>query len=505
MENNIILSIDQGTTSSRTLAFGCDNHIIATNQLEFNQFYPSDGWVEHDPEEIWHTTLKTLLQTIEDVSDTSHSNDHAKEHIKAVAITNQRETTIVWHKDNGEPIHNAIVWQDGRTAEYCQSLKDNHCETMVSEKTGLLLDPYFSASKIRWLFNNVPNARTMANQGKLLFGTVDSYLIWRLTEGKVHATDITNASRTLLCNIHSGRWDSDLLDLIEIPQSMLPQIRNSSDDFGVTSKAITGIEVPIAGVAGDQQAALVGQACFERGMTKSTYGTGCFMMMNTGTTPVQSTHKMLTTVAYGLSDTLAYALEGAIFNAGTAIQWLRDELQLIETVAEIEPLLEKMDAEQRGNSNVYLVPAFTGLGAPHWDPNARGIITGLTRDTHKAHFIRAAIESVCYQTNDLLQSMLADSQIELSKIRVDGGMAVNHWMLQFLSDVMDTDIEKPVITETTALGAANLAALHLGIYSSVEDISKNWQQELTFQPNMSDTQRKALLGGWETAIKKCLL
>ena len=498
----VILAIDQGTTSSRTLAFDSSGNILGSSQQSFEQHFPDDGWVEHNPEEIWNTTLHTCKAVIKalDIS----------QQIAGIGITNQRETTILWDRKTGKPIYNAIVWQDRRTSEYCRQLKSsgykNRVAAKITEKTGLLLDPYFSATKIKWILENVPGAGGRAQRGELCFGTVDSFLIWKLTNGKVHATDATNASRTMLFNIHDGKWDSDLLTLFDIPESLLPEVKNSADDYGYAGKSILGADIPIAGVAGDQQAALVGQACFKPGMTKSTYGTGCFMVMNTGDTPVHSTQKLLTTIGYQINGKVAYALEGSIFNAGTTIQWLRDELRLIDSVDEIEPLITQTPESvgESGNRKAYLVPAFTGLGAPHWNADARGILTGLTRDTNRTDLIRAAIESVCYQTFDLLESMMADSHLQLKEIRVDGGMTDNKWMLQFLADIVQTQVCKPQITETTALGASYLAGLHLGIYSSLEDLENQWSHNTSYHPILDTEKRVRLINGWKHAVRQCL-
>jgi glycerol kinase len=502
----VILSIDQGTTSTRTMAFDSSGKILDSSQQSFGQHFPNDGWVEHNPDDIWNTTLETCTEVIKRL-DRPHV-------IAGIGITNQRETTILWDRQTGKPIYNAIVWQDRRTSEYCRQLKSsghkNGVAEKVTEKTGLLLDPYFSATKIKWILENVPKARERAQRGELCFGTVDSFLIWKLTHGKVHATDATNASRTMLFNIHDGKWDADLLELFEIPESLLPEVKDSADDYGHTDKSILGADIPIAGVAGDQQAALVGQACFRPGMTKSTYGTGCFMVMNTGNIPVRSTKNLLTTIGYRINGKITYALEGSIFNAGTTIQWLRDELRLIDSVDEIEPLItqtpETIEASvgESGNRKAYLVPAFTGLGAPHWNADARGILTGLTRDTNRADIVRAAIEAVCYQTFDLMDSMAEDSSVQLKEIRVDGGMTCNSWMLQFLADILKTPVCRPQVIETTALGASYLAGLQLGIYSSLKSLENLWCYSASYRPALNAEKRARLLEGWENAVKQCL-
>ena len=491
--SDLILSIDQGTTSSRAMVFDRQSRIIALAQKEFKQFYPDDGWVEHDPEEIWQTTLDTCKQAMT-VAATAGE-------IAGIGITNQRETTIVWDRQTGKPIHNAIVWQDRRTAAICEQIKRSGIESLVTSKTGLLLDPYFSATKIGWILDNVTGARERAAAGQLAFGTVDTFLIWRLTNGKCHFTDATNASRTMLFNIETGKWDPELLDIFNIPDSVLPEVKNCADDFGTTANAVLGAELPIAGVAGDQQAALVGQTCFNPGMLKSTYGTGCFMVMNTGNQPIYSSTKLLTTVGYQLNNEITYALEGSIFNAGTAIQWLRDGIGIIQGTEEIQQHL----AKSVSNHGVYMVPAFTGLGAPHWDPDARGIVCGITRDTSSSDLVRAAIESVCYQTHDLVDAMLEDSGLNLSEIRVDGGMTANNWLLQFLANITGARICKPVITETTALGASYLAGLQLGIFESTEEIARTWNQEDSFDPNMDSESRAGYLREWHKAVERCLV
>ena len=485
-----ILSIDQGTTSSRAILFSASGLPVYTAQQEFQQFFPDDGWVEHDPEEIWSSTLSVVQQVI----------DHARsEHlfIVALGITNQRETTIVWEKSTGRPIYNAIVWQDRRTAEYCQTLRGTGAEDGVKQKTGLLLDPYFSATKINWILNNVPGARDKAINGELAFGTVDSFLVWRLTNGNVHATDATNASRTLLFNISNQQWDNSLLELFEIPQSMLPEVRDCAADFGTTDKQVTGLNIPIAGIAGDQQAALIGQACFKAGMTKSTYGTGCFMIMNTGDKQLTSTNKLLTTVGYRLNGKTTYAIEGSIFVAGAAVQWLRDGLKIIQDATETEAISQSINS----NNNVFMVPAFTGLGAPYWDPDARGAIFGLTRDTGIAEIVRATLESVCYQTADLLHAMENDGS-RPTELRVDGGMVNNNWICGFLADILQTTVKRPQVVETTALGAAYLAGLHVGIFESLDSIETHWQLEKEFESTMADTERQNLLSQWHSAVDK---
>jgi glycerol kinase len=461
-----------------------------TAQKEFTQYFPNDGWVEHDPEEIWATTLEVVTEALSKAKQDNRQ-------VLAIGITNQRETTVVWDRATGQAVYNAIVWQDRRTANYCESLRDKGFESQVSSKTGLLLDPYFSGTKVNWILDNVDGVRARAKRGELAFGTIDSFLIWRLTEGRVHATDATNASRTLMFNIHSQSWDQELLDMLDVPTSLLPEVRDSSADYGVTSQAVLGAKIQIGGVAGDQQAALIGQTCFQPGMIKSTYGTGCFMMLNTGNKAIQSNNRLLTTVAYRLNGITTYALEGSIFVAGAAVQWLRDGIGIIESAAQTESLASGLDS----NKGVYLVPAFTGLGAPHWDPDARAAIFGMTRDTGPAELVRATLESVCYQTADLLGSMRNDGQAPVS-LRVDGGMVQNNWLCGFLADILDITVERPVETETTALGVAYLAGLHVGMYDSIESLEDIWQSEQRFSSNMDSTSRDKLLADWHVAVEK---
>ncbi len=485
-----ILSIDQGTTSSRAMLFDTDGHAKFTAQKEFTQHFPRDGWVEHDAEEIWSTTLQVVEEALAKAREDQRD-------VAAIGITNQRETTVVWDRASGKPVYNAIVWQDRRTAEFCDSLRAQDHEAGVTAKTGLLLDPYFSGTKVNWILENVAGARARAESGELVFGTIDCFLIWRLTGGQVHATDATNASRTLLFNIHDQAWDTELLEMLSVPESMLPEVRDCAADYGITGKDVIGAEIPIAGVAGDQQAALIGQACFEPGMIKSTYGTGCFMMLNTGATALKSTNRLLTTVGYRLGGQTTYALEGSIFVAGAAVQWLRDGIGIIESAHQTE----EMAATLESNAGVYLVPAFTGLGAPHWDPDARGAIFGITRDTGPAELVRATLESVCYQTFDLLEAKRRDG-LQPTRLRVDGGMVRNNWLCGFLADVLDIVVERPVETETTALGAAYLAGLQVGLFASVEDIARKWQAEREFDPQMAPAQRNLLLADWHEAVIK---
>jgi glycerol kinase len=489
-ENALLLSIDQGTTSSRAILFETNGQPAFTAQQEFRQIYPASGWVEHDPEEIWSSTLAVVREALQWSRDKNRS-------LAAIGITNQRETTIVWDRESGRPVANAIVWQDRRTADYCAELKAAGREALIRKRTGLLLDPYFSGTKLRWILEHVDGARALAEQGRLAFGTPDCFLIWRLTGGRVHATDASNASRTLLFDIHRQCWDEELLELFGIPASLLPEVRDSAADFGTTSREVLGAEIPIAGVAGDQQAATIGQACFEPGMIKSTYGTGCFAVLNTGEQAVMSNHKLLTTVAYRIGGKTCYALEGSIFVAGAAVQWLRDGIGIISSARETEALAAGLD----DNRGVYLVPAFTGLGAPYWDPHARGALSGLTRDTGVAEIVRATLESVAYQTRDLIQAMAADG-VTLESLRVDGGMVANDWLLQFLADVIDVPVARPQVTETTALGAAYLAGLQRGLFGSLADIAGHWQREALFEPAMEEDRRNALLAGWDRAVAR---
>ena len=485
-----IISIDAGTTSNRSILFDLKGKPVYSSQKEFTQYFPKSGWVEHNPEEIWTKTLGVVQEALEHAS-------LAGRQIAAIGITNQRETTVVWDRSSGEPIYNAIVWQDRRTAEFCEELRAQGHEASVTAKTGLLLDPYFSGTKVNWILENVRGARARAEKGELAFGTIDSFLIWRLTGGKSHATDATNASRTLMFNIHEQCWDSELLELLSIPDSLLPEVLDCAADFGTTSKDLLDAEIPIAGVAGDQQAALIGQACFEPGMIKSTYGTGCFMMLNTGEQALSSSNKLLTTVGYRLAGKTTYALEGSIFVAGAAVQWLRDGLGIIDSAEQTETMAASLDS----NQGVYLVPAFTGLGAPHWDPDARGAIFGITRDTGPAQLVRATLESVCYQTFDLLEAKRRDG-LTPTRLRVDGGMVQNNWLCQFLSNLLNIVVERPAQTETTALGAAYLAGLQVGIFSSLEDIAGRWQADREFDPSMENSTRNLLLADWHEAVIK---
>ncbi|WP_044870657.1 glycerol kinase GlpK [Pseudomonas sp. LFM046] len=486
-----LLAIDQGTTSSRAIVFSAQGLPVARAQQEFKQYFPKDGWVEHDGEEIWLTTLKVCREAIEQSSLNPGE-------IAAIGITNQRETTLVWDAATGTPIHPAIVWQDRRTADYCAELKAAGHETDVANRTGLLIDPYFSATKLRWVLENVPGARERAERGELRFGTVDCFLLWRLTGGKVHRTDATNASRTLLFNIHSQQWDAELLRLFDIPASLLPEVLDCAAEFGDTDAALLGASIPVRGMAGDQQAALIGQACFQPSMVKSTYGTGCFMIQNTGDQPVVSRNRLLTTVGYRLGGKVSYAVEGSIFVAGAAVQWLRDGIKLISHARDTEAL-----AEQTGDAcGVYLVPAFTGLGAPYWDPRARGAIFGLTRDTGIKEIVTAGLQSVCYQTRDLLEAMAQDGAAAPSALRVDGGMVENNWVMQFLADILGVPVERPEVTETTALGVAYLAGLQTGLYRDLEEVASHWHRQQRFAPRMAEGHRKKLYEGWLDAVKR---
>lgn len=487
-----ILSIDQGTTSSRALLFDQTGRHVASAQKEFKQFFPDDGWVEHDPEEIWQSTLEVCNAALDKVSD-------ARSSLLSVGITNQRETTVVWDRSNGEAIYPAIVWQDRRTSDFCEGLKAAGHESTVTDKTGLLVDPYFSASKIAWILDQVEGARSRAEQGELAFGTIDSFLLWKLTDGDSHATDATNASRTSLFNIHSQEWDEELLSLFCVPSPLLPEVKDSSDDYGTVKQNLLGVEVPVNALIGDQQAALVGQACFEPGMIKSTYGTGCFAILNTGSEVLRSENRLLATVAYRINGEVTYALEGSIFVAGAAIQWLRDGLKFIAHASETESLAHSVGYD----NSVYLVPAFTGLGAPYWDPNARGALFGLTRDTGIAEIVTAGLQSVCYQTRDLLSAMAKDGAM-LRSLRVDGGMVVNDWVAQFLADTLQLTVERPEIVETTALGAAYLAGLRAGVYQSLEDIAELWKLDRCFEPDISADHADQLYTGWTQAVSRVM-
>jgi glycerol kinase len=490
-----ILSIDQGTTSSRAILFRADGAILGSAQKEHRQIYPQDGWVEHDPEEIWQATLHVIKGAIEGRTLSS---------IGAIGITNQRETTVVWDRRTGEAIHNAIVWQDRRTAAQCARLKAAGHEALVAARTGLLLDPYFSGTKLAWILDNVPGARKRAQAGELAFGTIDSWLVWRLTGGRVHATDTTNASRTLLYNIRSRSWDAELLDLLGVPASLLPTVHDSASDFGDTDDAILGARIPIRGIAGDQQAATVGQACLRQGLMKSTYGTGCFALVNTGTALAASSNRLLSTIAYSSGGTTHYALEGSIFMAGATIQWLRDGLKLFPKASDVSALALAANPASR----VYLVPAFVGLGAPYWDAEARGAIVGMTRDSGQAEIARAGLESVCFQTRDLLEAMASDMGAaglgRPEALRVDGGMVVNDLFCQWLANLTGCPIERPQVVETTALGAAYLAGVGAGLYGSLDDVAAAWRCERRFEPAISQDERDTRYAGWQAAVRRVL-
>ena len=488
-----ILAIDQGTTSTRAIAFSVQGKKLYSSQLEFKQYFPKNGWVEHDPEEIWKTTIQVVKDVI---------NKCRKKNIKilTVGITNQRETTVMWDKTNGKPVYKAIVWQDRRTAEFCKKFKTAKKEKIINRKTGLLIDPYFSGTKIKWILDNVPKAKKLAKNNQLLFGTVDTFLLWKLTKGKVHATDATNACRTMLFNISTNKWDTDILKSLKIPKNILPAVKDSSDDFGFTDKSITGKSYPINGVVGDQQAATIGQSCFEKGSVKCTYGTGAFILMNTGSKKIYSKNKLLTTICYRLNGKTTYALEGSIFIAGAGVQWLRDKIKLINNAAETE----KIAKSKKNNNGVYLVPAFTGLGAPYWRPNLRGVLSGLTRNTDWKDIVRAVIESVAYQSFDLFKAMNNDG-LKPRVVKVDGGMVSNNWFSQFLSDILGIKVMRSKINETTALGAAFMAGLYIGEFNSLKSISKRWKIDKTFNPNINKSSRVKLLEGWKQAIKRTLI
>lgn len=494
MMSGSVLAIDQGTTSSRAIVFGADLSIKGSGQREFMQHFPRDGWVEHDPEEIWESVLWSVRLALR------NAGTGAAE-LAALGITNQRETTIVWDRSTGRAIYPAIVWQDRRTADVCNGLRGAGHEAMVSSSTGLLLDPYFSATKIKWILDEVEGAREKALRGELAFGTVDSFLIWRLTGGRVHATDATNASRTLLFNLEKSSWDEDLLALFDIPVSLLPEIKDCSDYFGVTDAELFGAGIPILGVAGDQHAATIGQACFKPGMLKATYGTGCFALLNTGTDICRSQNRLLTTLAYRLDGVSTFALEGSIFVAGAAVQWIRDGLKLVKTASETGGLARQADPTQ----HVYMVPAFVGLGAPWWDADARGAIYGITRNTGPGEIARAALEAVCYQTRDLLEAMHKDWRGDAETVlRVDGGMVASDWTMQFLADVLEAPVDRPTLLETTALGAAWLAGSAAGIWPSMNEFAEGWARDRRFEPSMSDEERRFKVSGWDAAVRRTL-
>ncbi|MBM7589379.1 glycerol kinase GlpK [Brevibacillus fulvus] len=490
MAETYILSLDQGTTSSRAILFDHSGAMIGVAQEELTQYYPKPGWVEHDAEEIWESQLNVLKRVL--------LENHVKpQQIAGIGITNQRETTVVWDRRTGKPVYRAIVWQSRQTLELCQQLKEAGWEPLIKEKTGLLIDPYFSGTKVKWILDQVEGARAKAENGDLLFGTIDSWLVWKLTDGKVHVTDYSNASRTLLFNIHTLDWDDQLLELLTVPKQMLPQVKASSEIYGYTAKSLFETPLPIAGIAGDQQAALFGQACFDKGTAKNTYGTGCFMLMNTGEQAVRSKNGLLTTIAWGVNGKVNYALEGSIFVAGAAIQWLRDGMKLLTNAADSERHAQAVES----TDGLYLVPAFVGLGAPYWDSQARGAIFGITRGTTSDHLIRAALESLAYQTRDVLEAMEADAGIQLQRLAVDGGAAANNFLLQFQADILATEVERPRVNETTALGAAYLAGLAVSYWNSMDEIARNKVIERTFSPQLEESRRRELYQGWKQAVK----
>ena len=488
--SQFILAIDQGTTSSRSIIFDNAGNIISTAQKEFKQIFPKPGWVEHDAEEIWSTQMGTVAEVV------------AKANIKmnqiaGIGITNQRETTVVWNRKTGNPVYHAIVWQDRRTSAYCDELKAAGNKEMIQQKTGLVIDAYFSATKLKWILDNVEGARAKAENGELAFGTIDSWLVWKLSGGKIHVTDVSNASRTMLLNIHSCQWDDELLKLFNIPKSVLPEVKPSSEIYGTTENIFPEIKIPIAGIAGDQQSALFGQMCTEPGMVKNTFGTGCFMLMNTGIKAITSKNNLLTTIAWQVNGKTEYALEGSVFIAGAVVQWLRDGLKIIRESGEVEALAASVDDAD----GVYIVPAFAGLGAPHWNQHARGSIFGLTRGSSRAHIARAALDSIAFQVADVLKSMEADAGIKIAELRVDGGATINNALMQFQSDILQTKVIRPKVTETTALGAAYLAGLAVGYWKNIEEIQKQWQVEKEFVPSMNNEKRNELVNGWQRAVK----
>ncbi len=493
MKKDFIIAIDQGTTSSRSILFNLKGKPIYSSQKEFTQYFPKSGWVEHNPEEIWSTTKKTLKDVI-------NKARRLKGNILTIGITNQRETTVLWDKKTGKVVYNAIVWQDRRQAEFCKKLKKQNKETLIFNKTGLLIDSYFSGTKIKWVLDNVPIAKKLMKNKQLLFGTIDSFLIWRLTKGRVHATDATNASRTMIYNITSNKWDDSILRILKIKKHILPEVKNCADDYGLTHSSITGKPIRITGVVGDQQSATIGQCCFEPGSLKSTYGTGAFVLLNTGNKKIYSKNRLLTTIAYRIKGKTTYAMEGSIFIAGAGVQWLRDRMKFFKKASETEKIVRSL----KDNKDVYIVPAFTGLGAPYWNANSRGVLSGLTRDTGPKEIVRAIIESVAYQTYDLFEAMKHDG-LRPKIVKVDGGMVMNNWFSQFLSDVVNVKVLRPKVQETTALGAAFMAGLQIGVYKSLKDISKNWGLDKKFNPRINEKKRKSLIKGWTIAIKRTLV
>lgn len=491
MDKRYILAFDQGTTSSRAILFDHHGSIVSLAQKEFEQIFPKPGWVEHDPNEIWSSQTGVAAEAVTRAGIRTGS-------IAAIGITNQRETTVVWDKNTGKPVYNAIVWQDRRTASITDKLKEDGLEETFRKKTGLVLDPYFSGTKIKWIMDNVDDARRKAKRGDLLFGTIDSWLIWKMTDGEVHVTDVTNASRTLLYNIHENRWDDELLEILDIPRSMLPDVKSCSEVYGETAGEIFAAKLPIAGIAGDQQAALFGQVCTQKGMAKNTYGTGCFMLMNTGEQPIASKNKLLTTIAWQLNGKTEYALEGSVFIGGAVVQWLRDGLGVIQDSSEVEQLAARVQS----SDGIYLVPAFSGLGAPHWDPHARGTIAGITRGTTNSHIARAALEAIAFQSADLLKAMVSDSGIDLKELRVDGGASVNTLLMQFQADLLNVPVVRPRITETTALGSAYLAGLAVDFWKDVDEIADQWSIDETFEPEMDRGKIEEHYAGWHKAVER---
>lgn len=493
MTKKYVVALDQGTTSSRAIIFDHDANIVSVSQREFTQIYPQAGWVEHDPMEIWASQSSTLIEVI------ARSGIHASE-IASIGITNQRETTVIWDKQTGKPVYNAIVWQCRRSSEICEELKSQGLEAYIRDTTGLLLDPYFSGTKIKWILDNVSGVRERAERGELLFGTIDTWLVWKLTEGKVHVTDPTNASRTLLFNIHTQSWDKRILEVLAIPESLLPQVKPSSAVYGKTRIAGEGGEISIAGIAGDQQSALFGQLCTDPGMAKNTYGTGCFLLMNTGEKVVKSNHGLLTTIAIGAKGEVNYALEGSVFMGGATIQWLRDELGLIRDAQDTEYFASRVES----TNGVYLVPAFVGLGAPYWDPSARGALVGLTRGSNRNHIIRAALEAIAYQSRDLLDAMAKDSGVELKQLKVDGGAVANDFLMQFQADITSVEVQRPAVTETTAMGAAFLAGLAVGFWGSTSELKHRADIDRSFMPSISEEQKDELYAGWQKAVSQTI-
>ncbi len=488
-----IIAIDAGTTSNRSILFDLKGKPVFSSQKEFTQYFPKSGWVEHDADEIWRTTTKTLKDVIQKAKK-------LKGEVLTIGITNQRETTVLWDKKTGKPVYKAIVWQDRRTEEFCKKLRKQNRDTMIFNKTGLLIDPYFSGTKIKWIIDNVPKARKLLKKKQLLFGTIDCYLIWKLTKGRMHATDATNASRTMIYNISSNKWDKNILKLFKIPTHLLPVVKDCSDDYGHTHHSVTGKPISITGVVGDQQSATIGQCCFEPGSLKSTYGTGAFVLLNTGSKKIYSKNRLLTTIGYRLNGKTTYAMEGSIFIAGAGVQWLRDRMKFFKKAPDTEKIVKSLN----GNQGIYLVPAFTGLGAPHWNANSRGVLSGITRDTSPKQIVRAIIEAVAYQTHDLFEAMKHDG-LRPRLVKVDGGMVMNNWFSQFLSDVVNVKVLRPKVQETTALGAAFMAGLKIGVYKSLKDISKNWHLDKKFTPKMKNKLRVNLIKGWSTAVKRTLI